>query len=160
LAPYGSVQRQGVPETLGRNGVVHEGAIGWLDGKRRIVKYAKWQKDGGGPEHHSAGAWLGVTDHYWLTALIPAAQEQITGRFGLATLALTVLVRLLMFPLANKQYESMTKMKKVQPAMEELRRKFKDDPARQQQELMALYQKEKVNPLAGCLPILVTIPVF
>jgi YidC/Oxa1 family membrane protein insertase len=81
------------------------------------------------------------------------------GNFGLAILALTVVVRLIFFPLANKQYESMTKMKKVQPAMEELRKKFKDDPARQQQELMALYQRRRSTrwPL---LPILVTIPVF
>jgi YidC/Oxa1 family membrane protein insertase len=82
------------------------------------------------------------------------------GSFGIAILLLTVTVRLLFFPIANKQYESMTKMKKVQPQMEELRKKFKDDPARQQQELLALYQREKVNPLAGCLPILLQIPVF
>jgi YidC/Oxa1 family membrane protein insertase len=64
------------------------------------------------------------------------------------------------FPLANKSYESMTKMKKVQPLVEEMRKKFKDDPAKQQQEMMALYQREKVNPLAGCLPLLLQIPVF
>jgi YidC/Oxa1 family membrane protein insertase len=82
------------------------------------------------------------------------------GNFGVAILILTVVVRLIFFPLANKQYESMTKMKKVQPAMEELRKKHKDDPAKQQQELLALYQREKVNPLAGCLPIFLQIPVF
>lgn len=246
LAPYGSVQRQGVPPNLGRNGVVHEGAVGWFDDKRRLLKYAKWQKEGGGPEHSSVGGWMGITDHYWLTALIPGAKEplkarygltragdlnildaafagqprtiapgaqvsetthvfagakkvplledyqarlgiahfdesvdwgmfwfltrpvfaflqflyQHIGNFGVAILLLTVAVRLIMFPLANKQYESMTKMKKVQPAMEELRKKYKDDQVKQQQELMELYKREKVNPLAGCLPILVTIPVF
>jgi YidC/Oxa1 family membrane protein insertase len=82
------------------------------------------------------------------------------GNFGVAILLLTVVVRLVLFPLANKQYESMTKMKKVQPAMEELRKVYKDDPQKQQQELMALYQREKVNPLAGCLPLLLQIPVF
>ena len=82
------------------------------------------------------------------------------GNFGVAILVLTVVVRLIFFPLANKQYESMTKMKKVQPAMEELKAKFKDDPAKQQQELMELYKREKVNPLAGCFPILLQIPVF
>jgi YidC/Oxa1 family membrane protein insertase len=84
----------------------------------------------------------------------------ILGNFGLAILAVTVLVKAAFFPLANKSYESMAKMKKLQPQMEQLRERFKDDKARQQQELMQLYQKEKINPLAGCLPILVQIPVF
>jgi YidC/Oxa1 family membrane protein insertase len=65
-----------------------------------------------------------------------------------------------MFPLANKSYESMSKMRTLQPKMEELKKKHPDDPAKQQQELMALYQKEKINPLAGCLPLLLQIPVF
>lgn len=84
----------------------------------------------------------------------------IIGNFGFAILAVTVLVKLAFFPLANKSYESMAKMKKLQPQMEQLRERYKDDKAKQQQELMALYQKEKINPLAGCLPILVQIPVF
>lgn len=246
LAPYGSVVRQGVPPGLGKNGVIHEGGMGWLDGKRQPLKYAKWQKDGSSPIYNSTGGWIGITDHYWLAAVIPAQNEQnqgqyrltkapglnlldanfvgqakaipagrqishttrifagakqrpvleayqsqlgiahldeaidwgmlwfltrpifqflswiygYVGNFGVAILALTVVVRLVFFPLANKQYESMTKMKKVQPAMEELRKKFKDDPQKQQQELLALYQREKVNPLAGCLPIFLQIPVF
>jgi YidC/Oxa1 family membrane protein insertase len=245
LAPYGSVQRQGVPPTLGKNGVVHEGGMGWVE-KRRPLKYAKWQKDGTSPTYTATGGWIGITDHYWLAAVIPAQNEQIqaqyrltktpglnlldanyvgqaksipagrqithtmhvfagakqapmlkeyetklgvahldeaidwgmlwfltrpvsdflayiyahVGNFGVAILMLTVVVRLIFFPLANKQYESMTKMKKVQPAMEELRKKYKDDPTKQQQELLALYQREKVNPLAGCLPIFLQIPVF
>jgi YidC/Oxa1 family membrane protein insertase len=85
---------------------------------------------------------------------------QLLGNFGLAILAVTVIVKLVFFPLANKSYESMAKMKKLQPQMEALRERFKDDKARQQQELMQLYQKEKINPLAGCLPILIQIPVF
>jgi YidC/Oxa1 family membrane protein insertase len=85
---------------------------------------------------------------------------QFLGNFGLAILAVTVIVKAAFFPLANKSYESMAKMKKLQPQMEQLRERFKDDKARQQQELMQLYQKEKINPLAGCLPILVQIPVF
>src|SRR4029453_16395088 len=75
-------------------------------------------------------------------------------------LAVTVLVKAAFFPLANKSYESMAKMKKLQPQMEQLRERFKDDKAKQQQELMELYKKEKINPLAGCLPILIQIPVF
>ncbi len=84
----------------------------------------------------------------------------LTANFGLAILATTVLVKLVFFPLANKSYESMAKMKNLQPEMEKLRERFKDDRAKQQQELMALYKKEKINPLAGCLPILLQIPVF
>ncbi|WP_337187418.1 membrane protein insertase YidC [Phenylobacterium sp.] len=245
LAPYGSVQRQGVPPTLGRNGVVHEGGMGWIE-KRRPLKYAKWQKDGSSPTYTAQGGWIGITDHYWLAAMIPAQNQEVQGQyrltrapgvnvldanfvgqaqaiapgrqitvsthifagaknapilrdyqdtlkvahldeaidwgmlwfltrpvydflswlyghvgnFGVAILILTIVVRLVFFPLANKQYEAMTKMKKVQPAMTELRTKYKDDPQKQQQELLALYQKEKVNPLAGCLPIFLQIPVF
>lgn len=88
------------------------------------------------------------------------ALYQVLGNFGLAILAVTVLVKAAFFPLANKSYESMAKMKKLQPQMEQLRERFKDDKPRQQQELMQLYQREKINPLAGCLPILVQIPVF
>ncbi len=85
---------------------------------------------------------------------------KLLGNFGLAILAVTVLVKVAFFPLANKSYESMAKMKKLQPEMELLKERFKEDKAAQQQELMKLYQKEKINPLAGCLPILVQIPVF
>ncbi|MFN3575005.1 MAG: membrane protein insertase YidC [Phenylobacterium sp.] len=246
LAPYASVQRQGVPDDLGRNQIVHEGAVGWLGDELRLVKYKKWAKDGG-PEVTSTGGWLGITDKYWLAALVPNQDEQIKGEFrvtdagggleifeanyvgqphtiapgrqitettrlfagaktvpvlkayernldiprldnavdwgnfwfftrplfsflhwlyqhignvGLAILALTVVVKLVFFPLANKSYESLTKMKKVQPQIEELRKKYKDDPAKQQQELLGLYQKEKINPLTGCLPMLLQIPVF
>jgi YidC/Oxa1 family membrane protein insertase len=84
----------------------------------------------------------------------------ILGNFGFAILALTVIVKLLFYPLANKSYVSMAKMKKLQPQMEALRERYKDDKPRMQQELMQLYQKEKINPAAGCLPILVQIPVF
>jgi len=245
VAPYASVQRQGVPADLGRNHIVHEGAIGWLGGELRQVKYAKWLKEGG-PSLSSTGGWTGITDKYWLTALVPDQKEQVqaqyrvtrsgpteifeanyvgpshvippgrqitettrlfagaktapllkeyetklgvphldmavdwgnfwfitrpmfafldfifrqVGNFGIAILLLTVAVKLIFFPLANKSYESLTKMKKVQPQVEALRAKFKEDPAKQQQELMALYQREKINPLTGCLPMLVQIPVF
>jgi YidC/Oxa1 family membrane protein insertase len=84
----------------------------------------------------------------------------LVGNFGVAILIVTVLIKLLFYPLANKSYESMSKMKKLQPEMERLRTRFAEDKVRQQQEMMALYQKEKVNPLSGCLPILIQIPVF
>ncbi len=85
---------------------------------------------------------------------------QIFGNYGLAILATTVVVKALFFPLANKSYESMAKMKLLQPEMEKLRERYKDDRAKQQQELMALYREKKINPMAGCLPILLQVPVF
>ncbi|WP_164041012.1 membrane protein insertase YidC, partial [Serratia marcescens] len=69
-------------------------------------------------------------------------------------------VKGLFFPLANKSYASITMMKKVQPEMMEIRDRFADDKMKQQQELMALYKREKINPLAGCWPIIIQIPVF
>ncbi len=85
---------------------------------------------------------------------------QLFGNYGLAILGTTVLVKLLFFPLANKSYESMAKMKLLQPEMEKLRERYKDDRAKMQQELMALYREKKINPMAGCLPILLQVPVF
>jgi len=249
IAPYGRVERQGVPADLGKQMILHEGAIGTFGANGKFateqVKYKDWVKK---PriENQSTGGWLGITDKYWMAALIPDQKETIEGRFavrdpeglnvheaamlgatrtiqpgrqieetqrlfagakrneilagyeksldlprfvyaidwgmfwfltrpifmiveffygvlgnfGLAILALTVVVKLIMFPLANKSYESLSKMRTLQPKMEELKKKFKDDPQKQQQETMALYQREKINPLAGCLPILVQIPVF
>jgi YidC/Oxa1 family membrane protein insertase len=86
--------------------------------------------------------------------------SQVLGNYGLAILATTVLVKAAFFPLANKSYESMAKMKKLQPEMEKIRDRFKDDRVKQQQELMALYKNEKINPMSGCLPIVLQIPVF
>ena len=82
------------------------------------------------------------------------------GNFGVAILIVTVLIKLAFFPLANKSYESMSKMKKLQPEMMRLRDRYKEDRVRQQQAMMELYKKEKVNPMSGCLPILIQIPVF
>ncbi|MCE9650988.1 MAG: membrane protein insertase YidC [Parvibaculum sp.] len=82
------------------------------------------------------------------------------GNFGIAILIITVLIKLAFFPLANRSYESMSKMKKLQPQMEALRERYKDDKMKQQQEIMDLYKREKVNPIAGCLPIVIQIPVF
>lgn len=82
------------------------------------------------------------------------------GNFGIAILLITVLVKLVFFPLANKSYASMAKMKAVQPEMQAIRERYGDDKAKQQQALMELYKKEKINPVAGCLPILIQVPVF
>jgi YidC/Oxa1 family membrane protein insertase len=249
IAPWGRVERQGVPDNLGKTQILHEGGIGTFGSEGNYtteqLKYQGWAKK---PvqEHTSTGGWMGITDKYWLAALIPQQDERIQaafrvtdaahadihsatmlgethtiapgrqitetqrlfagakrneilsayekdlglprfiyaidwgflffltrpifllieffygilGNFGLAILCLTLTVRLIMFPLANKSYESMSKMRTLQPKMEELKKKHPDDPAAQQKELMALYQKEKINPLAGCLPLLLQIPVF
>ncbi len=82
------------------------------------------------------------------------------GNFGIAILLLTVIVKALFFPLANKSYRSMSKLKKLQPEMVKLRERFGDDKERLNKEMMALYKREKANPAAGCLPILIQIPVF
>lgn len=82
------------------------------------------------------------------------------GNFGLAILGVTVVVKLLLFPLVNRSYEAMSKLKLLQPKMKELQDRYAKDPQRQQQEMIKLYQTEKVNPVAGCLPILAQIPIF
>ena len=82
------------------------------------------------------------------------------GNFGLAILLLTLLIKVLFFPLANKSYSAMSKMKLLQPEMQKIRERFPEDKARQQQEIMAMYKKVGANPLAGCLPIVIQIPVF
>ena len=85
---------------------------------------------------------------------------ELTGNFGVAIIGLTLIVRLIMYPIADKQFRSFAGMRKIQPKMKEIQERFKDDKARQQQEILKLYQQEKVNPMAGCLPILIQIPIF
>ena len=85
---------------------------------------------------------------------------QQIGNFGVAIVCLTLIVRAIMFPIAQKQFQSMAAMRKLQPKLKAVQAKFKDDKARQQQEILKLYQAEKINPAAGCLPILLQIPVF
>jgi len=82
------------------------------------------------------------------------------GNFGVAIICLTFIVRTLLFPIAQKQFQSMAAMRKLQPKMKAIQERFKDDKQRQQQEILKLYQAEKVNPAAGCLPILLQIPIF
>ncbi|WJR77927.1 membrane protein insertase YidC [Bradyrhizobium sp. NP1] len=85
---------------------------------------------------------------------------RLFGNFGIAILLVTVLVKLLFFPLANKSYASMAKMKSVQPQLQALKERYPDDRVKQQQEMMEIYKKEKINPIAGCLPVALQIPVF
>ncbi len=84
----------------------------------------------------------------------------LLGNFGIAILLVTVLVKLLFFPLASKSYASMAKMKSVQPQLAALKERYPDDRQKQQQEMMEIYRKEKINPIAGCLPVALQIPVF
>jgi YidC/Oxa1 family membrane protein insertase len=221
----------------------HVGPIGFLDNEADYgVDWETLDENKAGITRDSNGGWLGFTDKYWLTALVPApgapvdaslrksasgayqadfagqpftvapgqavsnevrlfagAKEkvwldryeaagitklsksidwgwfewfmrpifdllrwlfQITGNFGVAIICLTFIVRLLMFPIADRQFRSMAAMRRIQPKMKALQERFKDDKAKQQQEILKLYQTEKVNPVAGCLPILLQIPVF
>ncbi|MEW5729526.1 MAG: membrane protein insertase YidC [Pseudomonadota bacterium] len=244
LHPYALVSRTGTPTTEGMY-ILHEGPLGVLGGTLKEVDYDELAKDGVIREK-TTGGWLGITDKYWLTALIPTQKEEVTGRFvhqrtdtgdryqvdftggprvaepgqsieagfnlfagakevslldayaekygverfdlaidfgwfyfltkpffylltmlngmlgnmGLAILALTVVIKAIMFPLANKSYVAMTKMKKLQPQIQAMQQRYGDDKMRMQQEMMALYKREKVNPVSGCLPILIQIPVF
>ena len=84
----------------------------------------------------------------------------LVGNFGIAILIVTVIVKLLFFPLANKSYASMAKMKAVQPQLAMIKERYADDKMKQQQAMMELYKKEQINPIAGCLPIAIQIPVF
>ncbi|MBV9248018.1 MAG: membrane protein insertase YidC, partial [Acetobacteraceae bacterium] len=84
----------------------------------------------------------------------------IFGNFGVAILVFTIFVKALFFPLANYSYRSMSKMKLLAPKMQAIRERLKDDPQKMQQEMMALYRVEKVNPASGCLPMIIQIPVF
>src|SRR5205814_7430164 len=100
---------------------------------------------------------------YFLTKPIFYALDyfySVIGNFGLAILLLTVIVKLLFFPLANKSYKAMSKMKLLQPEMLKLREKYGDDKTRLNEEMMALYKRVGANPLAGCLPVVIQIPVF
>ncbi|WP_119306044.1 membrane protein insertase YidC [Cohaesibacter haloalkalitolerans] len=100
---------------------------------------------------------------YFITKPMFWAIDQLyglVGNFGIAVLLITVIVKAIFFPLASKSYASMAKMKLLQPKMEEIKKNMGDDKQAQQQAIMKLYQEEKVNPLAGCLPIAIQIPVF
>jgi YidC/Oxa1 family membrane protein insertase len=85
---------------------------------------------------------------------------RLFGNFGVAIILVTVVIKIVFFPLANKSYASMAKMKAVQPEMMAIRERYAEDKMKQQQALMELYKKEKINPVAGCWPVLIQIPVF
>ncbi|HET7281088.1 MAG TPA: membrane protein insertase YidC, partial [Sphingomicrobium sp.] len=239
VRPIGLVSRatQSADKSMWTN---HVGPIGVFDGKANYSINWKDLDQGTSETFNNGIGWLGFTDKYWLTALIPQGaangefrrspsggyqadyssapstvapgQTAVTqtrlfagvkekewldryqaagipqfsyaidwgwfhwfmipifdlllflfhtlGNFGLAIICLTFIVRAIMFPIAQKQFQSMAAMSKIQPKMKALQERFKDDKQRQQQEILKLYQAEKINPAAGCLPIVLQIPVF
>tara|TARA_B100000945_G_scaffold42867_1_gene29099 strand:- start:815 stop:2542 length:1728 start_codon:yes stop_codon:yes gene_type:complete len=237
------INRQSAPALSGMF-ILHEGLLGVLEEKLELIDYDDL-KDEGEIEtlnFESENGWVGVTDKYWLAALIPdqakpfkaiytydngyiayyrslnaqsvqsngefevsskifiGAKEAklidqyqedyniynfdlaidwgwfyfltkplfyiiyffsgISGNFGLAIIILTVITRIIFFPLANWSFVSMAKMKMLQPEMTRIKELYKEDRPQQQKALMDLYKKEKVNPISGCLPILIQIPFF
>jgi YidC/Oxa1 family membrane protein insertase len=218
----------------------HVGPIGVFDGKANYDVNWKNLDQGNVETFNNTSGWLGFTEKYWLTALVPqgamngefrrspsggyqadyalapatvAPGQTVTtetrlfagakekawldryeqagipklsksidwgwfewfmrpifvlllflfhtvGNFGVAIICLTLIVRAIMFPIAQKQFQSMAAMRKLQPKMKAIQERFKDDKQRQQQEILKLYQAEKINPAAGCLPIVLQIPVF
>ncbi|HCN69872.1 MAG TPA: membrane protein insertase YidC, partial [Candidatus Accumulibacter sp.] len=107
-----------------------------------------------------------VVDYGWLTVMAAPifwclqAIYKIVGNWGWAIVILTIIIKLLFFPLSAASYKSMAKMKTVTPRLMQLKERYGDDRQKLNQEMMALYKREKINPLGGCLPILVQIPVF
>jgi YidC/Oxa1 family membrane protein insertase len=260
IRPFSVVKRRDLPSDFLPNQIVHQGLNGVLGAQHLLEERTyqtaerhakeklenKRQMDSAMMTAEGPGGWLGVSDHYWLAALIPAQNEVIkatydatpapgyldlradyvgvgrpltpgasvtytqhffagakrvdilkgyqeklnvpdfdkavdwgnfwfltrpyffvldyfgkaTASFGLAILIMTVLVKIVLYPLLNQSFSAMSKMRKLQPKMKEIQERFAADKARQQQEMMQLYQKEKVNPLAGCLPILIQIPIL
>lgn len=243
IAPYGRVTRFGEPSTANIF-VLHEGLIGYLGEQGLLeIDYGDAQDEKEISPARAETGWLGITDKYWATALIPSASfkprfayfddgrqryqsdflgettsipaggeatfsnrlfagakktdiidsyearygitkfdlmidwgwfywitkplfklmnwlYQILGNFGVSILVTTVIIKAILFPLANLSYASMAKMKKVQPEMQKIKESAGEDRLKLQQEMMALYKREKINPAAGCWPILIQIPVF
>ncbi|MGH7095230.1 MAG: membrane protein insertase YidC, partial [Stellaceae bacterium] len=248
LFPNGRIVRAEIPGGAGSSYSLREafqGFIGSVGGGGLITEKYSSMKPGHPHTHDGTGVWLGFSDEYWLTALIPPQDKAVNasfiktvaggaahyeieyrapaitvppeqtgtaetrffagakevsvldayadtgishfdraidfgwlyfiskpiflilqyfngllGNFGLAIVLFTLIVKLLFFPLANKSYRAMSKMKLLQPEMKKLRERYPDDKAKQQQEIMALYKRVGANPLAGCLPIVIQIPVF
>ena len=250
--PYRLIKRINTPQTINFF-ILHEGLISLLNDELLEKNYDDLEDDCTNDlqvkdsycDNKSSGGWLGFTDKYWMSTLIPEPNEPINinyrhgnngrdnyragyvgqifkigagksiaydgklfagaknldilnqysnklsiprftdaidwgwfsfltkpisyainwffgyaGNFGLAIIAFTILMRLILFPLAQASFKSMAKMKKLQPEMQRLKETYPNDRQKMQQELMALYKREGANPVAGCLPILVQIPIF
>jgi len=112
------------------------------------------------PEMKESNSWWIRNVVYWFSLMLDTFAGWFGGEYGLAILLLTIIVRTLILPLMIKQYKNTQAMQKLQPEMLKIREKYKDDPRRQQEELMKLYQMHQVNPLAGCLPLIIQLPIF
>nr|WP_276356529.1 YidC/Oxa1 family membrane protein insertase [Cohnella sp. YIM B05605] len=97
---------------------------------------------------------------YWFSLMLDKFAEWFNGEYGVAILLLTIIVRTIILPLMIKQYKNTKAMQALQPEMKQIREKYKDDPRKQQEEMMKLYQTHQVNPLAGCLPLIIQMPIF
>jgi len=126
----------------------------------------QWEAISGYQETYGINQFVDSIDWGWFAFLTKPIfralhwMNQVIGNMGLAIIGLTLAIKALLFPLAYKSYVSMSKMKKLQPEMEKIKERAGDDRMKLQQEMMALYKKEKVNPASGCLPILLQIPIF
>ncbi|WP_240703029.1 YidC/Oxa1 family membrane protein insertase [Cohnella luojiensis] len=107
-----------------------------------------------------SGSWWTRNVVYWFSTMLDTFADWFGGQYGLAILILTIIVRTIILPLMIKQYKNTKAMQALQPDMKKIREKFKDDPKKQQEEMMKLYQTNQVNPLAGCLPLIVQMPIF
>lgn len=245
VAPYGRIFRKGRPETQALY-ILHEGPLWVMDEGKEEYTYDDLEDEDKLKSESSTGGWVGITDKYWLVALVPDQKQKfkaemfrketltgeqfhanftmngqvlqpggtieqtsrlfagakkvdllddytdrlgiklfnyaidwgmfdfltkpifklldfffgLVGNFGIAILLLTAVMKLVLFPLANKQYKSMNKMKALQPKIQALKERFGDDKMKMQQAQMELFKKEKVNPASGCLPIFIQFPVF
>lgn len=150
---------QGEPLAVGP-GVTATSSFQLYAGAKEVEVLETYDDDLGIPRLESAIDW-GWFDFIAkpIFHLLDWLHEQ-AGNYGVAIILLVIILRLLLFPIANKQYESMAKMRRLQPKMKELQERHKEDKPRLQQEMMKLYKDEKANPLAGCLPILLQIPIF
>ncbi len=243
---YGLISRTHVESGVRSNMMVHEGAIGVIDGTLQEFSFKDIAKKGKIDIFNNTG-WLGFTDKYWFSSLIPSSHSfsgkfarfydpktaveryqadfvsqattvhsgqsaaykfnlfvgakeldilegykdlyniplfdravdfgvlyfitkpiflllsyfySIVGNFGVAILLLTVFIKILLFPLAFKGFKGMNRLKDLQPQMMELKERYKDNPQELQRAMLALYKKEKANPIAGCLPLILQMPVF
>ncbi|MEM6625450.1 MAG: membrane protein insertase YidC, partial [Pseudomonadota bacterium] len=153
------VSYEGIDKTLAPGATLeYTGRI--FAGAKRVEVLNRYKDEYGLPRFEDAvdwgNFWFFTKPFFWALNLF----NSWFGNFGLAILALTVVVKLAFFPLQNKAYASMAKMRKLMPEMEKIRERFAADKQRQQKEILELYQREKANPLAGCLPLIPQMFVF
>ncbi|MBC2777549.1 membrane protein insertase YidC [Parasphingopyxis marina] len=161
--PLGNERFQAVystPETVINAGRAVTRSTSFFAGAKEIILLERYESENGLNQIDLSVDWGWF---YWFELPIFYLLHWLfttIGNFGVAIICLTFIVRGLMFPIAQKQFQSMASMRAVQPKMKEVQERYKDDKQKMQQEVLALYQREKVNPLAGCLPIFLQIPIF